>query len=213
MTFSDIRRVLRAHRCAGPKRPVAAGATHMETDPRFSLPTSGRYSISVSAGRSGKRPNGLARPSAAAPPAGAHWLRPIRGAAGPRRRSFSQIEDFLDQYDVGPVLYSQEEARHEESFLAPVDLVGPSPVCLPPRGHARGALGSLARLTRRWDHPRCHDANCRQARSHGDRRGQPGDRRNPSSRREASFRRRSIFARRRTAPSMSSTRPPRKLEP
>ena len=69
---------------AGPKRPVAAGATHMETGPRCSLPTSGRYSNSVSAGRTGKRPNGLARPSAAAPPAGAHWLRPIRDAAGPR---------------------------------------------------------------------------------------------------------------------------------
>jgi hypothetical protein len=84
MIFSDIRRVFREHRCAGPKRPVAAGATRMESDPRFSMPRSGRYSIGVSAGRSGKRPNGLARPSPAAPPAGAHWLRPIRGAADPR---------------------------------------------------------------------------------------------------------------------------------
>ena len=45
---------------AGPKRPVAVEATHMECDPRFSLPRSGRYSNSVSMGDLENAPTGWA---------------------------------------------------------------------------------------------------------------------------------------------------------
>jgi hypothetical protein len=131
MTFSDICRVLRAHRCAGPKRLVAAGATRMETDPRFLLPRSGRYSISVSAGRSGKRHSGLARPSGAAPPAGAHWLRPIRSAAGPRvhragsRPAFMSVALESTKSMPSMLRASVGSTEASASLLARVGVVGP----------------------------------------------------------------------------------------
>jgi hypothetical protein len=80
MIFSDIRRVLREHRCAGPERPDAARTTNMETDARFSGPRTRHCSIRVMAGQFGEPSIGLARPIATSPGAGTQWLRPIRGA-------------------------------------------------------------------------------------------------------------------------------------
>jgi hypothetical protein len=48
----------------------------------------------------------------------------------------SQIKDILDQYDVRPTPNFQEEARHDQSFLTPLDLLAAAPEHLPVPGHA-----------------------------------------------------------------------------
>ena len=91
---------------------------------RWCGPERGHSSISVTAARSGERSNGLARPTAPAPVAGTHCLRPISGAppatpsgADPGRHSRPSP---LDRPSRGPPCCALrcDRPTHPRSILA-----------------------------------------------------------------------------------------------